>query len=73
MAEPVDTPVTLSPSKPGAGTSNLIKMGAVAAFSAFVGGLAAAWFYRQTLARLQEAGESPAKESPHPEEGDYEL
>ncbi|HVZ83438.1 MAG TPA: hypothetical protein VG893_07155 [Terracidiphilus sp.] len=35
-------------------------MSAVAAASALVGGLAAAWYYRKTLARLQEAEERPA-------------
>ena len=32
-----------------------VKMGAIAAASAVVGGLAAAWFYRKTLSRLREA------------------
>jgi len=32
-------------------------VGAVAAASAVAGGLAAAWFYRQTLTRLQQAAE----------------
>jgi hypothetical protein len=32
-----------------------LKVGAVAAASALVGGLAAAWYYRKTLARMQEA------------------
>jgi hypothetical protein len=32
-----------------------IKVGAIAATSAVLGGLAAAWFYRKTLARLQDA------------------
>jgi hypothetical protein len=35
-----------------------IKVGAVAAASALVGGLAAAWWYRKTLAKLHQAGES---------------
>jgi hypothetical protein len=33
-------------------------MGAVAAASAVAGGLAAAWFYRKTLTRLQQAAEN---------------
>jgi len=36
-----------------------LKMGAVAAASALVGGLAAAWFYRKTLARLHQAEADP--------------
>jgi hypothetical protein len=32
-----------------------LKMGAVAAASALAGGLAAAWFYRKTLAQLRQA------------------
>ena len=34
-------------------------MGAVAAASALAGGLAAAWFYRKTLARLHQAEAEP--------------
>ena len=34
-----------------------IKVGAIAAASAALGGLAAAWFYRKTLSRLREAGD----------------
>ncbi len=32
-----------------------LKVGAVAAASAALGGLAAAWFYRKTLSRLRDA------------------
>ncbi len=40
-----------------------LKMGVVAATSALAGGLAAAWFYRKTLAQLRQAesnGHNPA-------------
>ena len=39
------------------GTASLgwVKVGAIAAASAALGGLAAAWFYRKTLSQLQEA------------------
>ena len=37
------------------GSNGWLKMGAVAAASAALGGLAAAWFYRKTLSRLREA------------------
>jgi len=33
-----------------------VKVGAIAAASAVLGGLAAAWFYRKTLSQLREAG-----------------
>ncbi|MDR3739485.1 MAG: hypothetical protein P4L40_10740 [Terracidiphilus sp.] len=48
----------LEPQAPG-----WLKMGAVAAASGILGGLAAAWFYRKTLAQLREeaphGGENP--------------
>ena len=34
--------------------SGWLKVGAVAAVSALAGGLAAAWYYRKTLARLRQ-------------------
>lgn len=34
-----------------------LKVGAIAAASAVLGGLAAAWFYRKTLSQLREAEE----------------
>jgi membrane associated rhomboid family serine protease len=36
-----------------------MKVGAVAAVSALAGGLAAAWFYRRTLRRIQAAESEP--------------
>ena len=36
-----------------------VKVGAVAAASALAGGLAATWFYRKTLTRLQNAESEP--------------
>jgi hypothetical protein len=39
----------------GSGRNGLVKMGAIAAASALVGGLAAAWFYRKALSQLREA------------------
>jgi len=35
-----------------------IKVSAIAAASALAGGLAAAWFYRQTLSRLRQADQN---------------
>jgi flagellar basal body-associated protein FliL len=41
-----------APAEPDA-RSSWIRVGAVAAASALAGGLAAAWFYRKTLKRMQ--------------------
>jgi hypothetical protein len=52
-------------------TTNWFKVGAVAAASAVAGGLAAAWFYRKTLTRLQQAaedGHSPEISTAAPED-----
>jgi hypothetical protein len=35
-----------------------LKVGAIAATSALIGGLAAAWFYRKTLTKLHQAEEA---------------
>lgn len=43
--------------------SRWIKVGVVAVASALAGGLAAAWWYRKTLASLQEA--EKAGDTPH--------
>jgi hypothetical protein len=42
------------PAKPEQ-ASSWVKVGAVAAVSALAGGLAATWFYRKTLRRIQAA------------------
>jgi hypothetical protein len=42
-------------SQSGASSFKWLKMGAIAATSAALGGLAAAWFYRKTLSQLREA------------------
>ncbi len=41
-----------------------LKVAAVAGASALAGGLAAAWFYRKTLTRLQEANPEPHDPEP---------
>ena len=41
-----------------------LKVGALAAASALAGGLAAAWFYRKTLARLRQAEAEQATAEP---------
>jgi hypothetical protein len=40
------------------------RVGAIAAASAILGGLAAAWFYRKTLSQLQEAGHEISDSAP---------
>jgi hypothetical protein len=44
------------PSRPAG--SGWFKLAAVAAASAFAGGLAAAWWHRKTLAKLRQTGEN---------------
>jgi hypothetical protein len=39
----------------GSGRNGWLKVGTIAAASAVLGGMAAAWFYRKTLTRLREA------------------
>lgn len=63
MSNNVESPGSKRPAtKPegngaGAVPSGWLKMGAVAATSALLGGLAAAWFYRKTLSQFREAEE----------------
>jgi hypothetical protein len=56
-----------------------LRLGAVAVASALLGGIAAAWWYRKTVQKLHESGES--SDNPHfgidpedvPEEPEEEL
>jgi hypothetical protein len=43
-------------SEPGGAPKGWLRVGTIAAASAVLGGLAAAWFYRKTLSQLREAG-----------------
>lgn len=49
-----------------------VKVGAIAAASAALGGLAAAWFYRKTLSRLREAGDDFPDSRPNITENETE-
>jgi len=51
---------TTSPNTPAPDPENSgwVKIGVVAAASAFAGGLAAAWWYRKTLTKLRQTGEN---------------
>lgn len=55
--------------------ANWLKVGAVAAASALVGGLAAAWYYRHTLARLQQAAAQPVVQhaDENSDDRDYDI
>lgn len=64
---------TIAPAEPQPEQSGWFRVGVIAAASALAGGLAAAWFYRKTLTRLQEASNAPAPEPPPPSDSDYEL
>jgi len=52
-SEPKAAPRTAD--RRGPASDGWLRVGAVAAASAALGGLAAAWFYRKTLSRLREA------------------
>lgn len=55
MAEPVDSDQIPTSEEPQNRPENWVRVGAVAALSAIAGGLAAAWWYRRTLTKLQDA------------------
>jgi hypothetical protein len=54
--------------QPDPASHGWLKVGTIAAASALLGGLAAAWFYRKTLSRLREA----ENEIPNPKTGTTE-
>ena len=61
-----ETPIAADqPEAPG-----WFRVGVLAAASALVGGLAVAWYYRKTLARLRQAESTAPVESPTNDEGD---
>ncbi|HLY42439.1 MAG TPA: hypothetical protein VKR52_14590 [Terracidiphilus sp.] len=47
-----------------------LKVGVVAAASAFAGGMAAAWFYRKTLTRLRQEAEREPQSNPSDDSAD---
>jgi hypothetical protein len=63
-----DAPHPSPPSAP----QGWLKVGAIAAGSAALGGLAAAWFYRKTLSRLREAGDDLQNPIPNITENETE-
>ena len=58
MTNPLDSDNLPTSSDAVAERGSWLKLGAVAAVSVFAGGLAAAWWYRNTLKKLQEAQEA---------------
>jgi hypothetical protein len=48
----------------GARPAGWFRVGIVAAASAFAGGVAAAWYYRKTLAQLRQAENFPQNTNP---------
>jgi hypothetical protein len=59
MASDLDSNVSIPGQTQQRESAGWLKVGAVAAASALAGGLAAAWYYRKTLARLQQAEAQP--------------
>ena len=59
-------------SAPGGAPRGWLRVGAIAAASAALGGLAAAWFYRKTLSRLREAGDEIPDSIPNITENETE-
>ena len=58
MSSGLESAPLTPPYRSGEGKSRLAKVGFVAVASALAGGLAAAWWYRKTLASLREAEEA---------------
>ena len=56
---PLESARSTEPSASDGSLPAWIKVGAVAAASALAGGLAAAWFYRNTLNKLRQAESNP--------------
>jgi hypothetical protein len=59
MTNPLDSDNLPNSKEAVAERGGWLKLGAVAAVSVFAGGLAAAWWYRNTLKKLQQAQEAP--------------
>jgi hypothetical protein len=57
--KPLESARSTDPSASGGSLSAWIKVGAIAAASALAGGIAAAWFYRNTLNKLRKAESAP--------------
>jgi hypothetical protein len=65
MTNPLDSDSLSKPAEAVAKPGGWLKVGAVAAVSMFAGGLAVAWWYRNTLKKLHQAEET----TPNPDSG----
>jgi membrane associated rhomboid family serine protease len=58
-ANALESGISKEPAATGGSRPAWIRVGAIAAASALAGGLAAAWFYRNTLNKLRQAESNP--------------
>lgn len=72
MDESQNSVQAIAEPEPQSDQAGWFRVGVIAAASALAGGLAAAWYYRKTLARLQEAGSAVAPDESDPDP-DYEA
>jgi hypothetical protein len=63
MTNSLESEVLPEKNDPEPGSPGWVKLGVVAAASVLAGGLAAAWWYRNTLKKLNQAAETP--HNPH--------
>jgi hypothetical protein len=63
MASDPESKTSGQSSNPAESRGGMLKLGVVAVASALLGGVAAAWWYRKTLHKLHESGES--SNNPH--------
>ena len=63
MTSDSESDVSANKLLPGESRGGLLRVGAIAVTSALLGGIAVAWWYRKTLQKLHETGES--SNNPH--------
>lgn len=63
MTSDAESDISYIKPAPGELRGGLLKVGAIAVTSALLGGIAVAWWYRKTLQKLHETGES--SNNPH--------
>jgi hypothetical protein len=71
MASDLESEVSPAATGTNGRPSGWLRVGMVAAASALAGGLAAAWYYRKTLARMRQAEENTP--DPDPDDLDYDI
>ena len=60
MARPMESLTSATPRREGTSSSGWLNLGVIAVASALVGGLATAWWYRETLTKLHQTEAGPA-------------